>query len=161
MKKLFKRMAAITMTMVMMFSVLCVNAFAAGTVDGELHGSGTSTYISYSFDVDGNNYSPSNNGAHYGQTSEEGFAVSSKGSYKITFDGIRTKANVYIYNESSDALACSFFIPVYQSGMPTLSYSADLDEGQYYVKVVSSSYDTYSTGGFRVYGISGKYNHAV
>lgn len=145
---------------VLTFSLLGTSAFASGTVTGTSGGYGSSTYIEYSFDADGNSYSTSDDGAHHGKTSVDGFAVSSAGSYRISYDGASsTGANVYIFSEASNALICNFNIPVYQSGMPTLNYYADLSAGQYYVKVVSSSNNTYSTGRFRVNGISGTYRH--
>lgn len=161
MKKLFKKITVSLLAAVTIFGLLSANAFAAGRVSGIRYGSGSSTYVDYFFDVDGNYYSRTNNGAHYGQTSTTGFSVSSSGTYSISFGGIPTGATVYIYNEKTNAQICGITIPVYQSGMPTLYYSANLDAGQYYVKVVSASYETYSIGSFRVNGVSGTYTHTI
>ena len=161
MTKTLKKIAAVCMAVIMMVTVLCTYAFASGTVTGTLRGSGTDSYMYYSFDVDGASYSATNNDSHYGQTSKNGFVTSANKRYQITFEGLKVGATVYIFSESTKTQVCSFIIPVYTSGMPTLSYFAELDAGQYYVKVVSNSKDTYSTGSFRVYGITGTYNHTV
>ena len=146
-------------------------AIASGTVGHTTGGSGSSTYVNYSFDVDGNYYDPvgyfdSGNSSHYGKTSTRGFAVSSPygntANVTFTFSGAyNSGAYVVVYNESTQICEGSFTIPLHQSGMGTLTYSMTLPNGQHYVKIVSSTLITYSTGTVKVSGISGHYKHTI
>lgn len=156
-KKFFTSLVAVV---IMAVSVGALNVSASGTVKGTVSGSGTATKVTYSFDVDGNYYSRTNNGSHYGMTSSRGFVITTQKTYTVTFNGISTAATVYIYNESTDAKVASFTIPKYTSGMSTLYSGLNLSAGQYYVKVVSSSKTTYSTGSFYISGVAGTYTHS-
>lgn len=161
MKRLFKKVTTFFLTAVMVFGMLPVNTFAAGTVTGETYGSGSNTNITYSFDVDGYYNSPKRNDAHYGQTSEIGFVISSSGLYNISFGGTAVGATIYIYKEGTTTQVHKINIPAFQPGMPTLSSNYSFKPGQYYVKVVSASLTTYSTGSFTIKEISGTYTHDI
>ncbi len=161
MKKTFKKITASIMAVTTLtVSMVGTSANAAGTISASTSGSGTTTKITYSFDVDGNYNSRTNNGAHYGQTGSKGFSISSNSSVTFSFGGARNAgANVKIYRESDNSKVTEFNIPIIQSGMPTLYYYETLSPGQYYVKIRSDSSSTYSTGGFTVSYISGTYTH--
>ena len=162
MKRTFKRtFAALIAATTMAVGMSGMSASASGDVDGTRSGSGSNTKMTYEFDVDGNYVSRTNNNAHYGQTSTSGFSVSKDATYTISFSGLSVAAKVYIYEEDTNSLAFSFTIPKYQSGMPTLYTTPSLDAGQYYVKVVSNSYSTYTVGSFIVHGVSGSYTHSI
>lgn len=159
MKRLFKKVTTFFLTAVMVFGMLPVNTFASGTVFGTRYGSGTSTNVKYSFDVDGNLNSDTLTGAHYGKKSGIGFAVDSDGLYTISFGGYEVGATIYIYDERTKKEVHKIDIPAYQPGMPTLNTNYHFDVGRYYVKVVSASYTTYSINSFTVKDIAGTYDH--
>lgn len=161
MKRLFKKVTTFFLTAVMVFGMLPVNTFAAGTVTNEMYGSGSNTNITYSFDVDGNLDERDDNDAHCGQTSNKGFAISSSGLYNISFGGTAVGATIYIYKERTKTQVHKINIPAFQPGMPTLSSNYSFEPGQYYVKVVSASYTTYSTGSFTIKGVAGRYTHDI
>lgn len=104
---------------------------------------------------DGNLSSLTNEGAHYGASSNMCFTVNSADSYQVSFGGASNSgAKIKIYNYDTNANVATIDVPVSTSEMPTLYTNISLSSGKYYVKVVSTSYSTYSSSSFSVYNIS-------
>lgn len=157
MKKNLKRVvASITAIVSLAVSAVSINASASGTVTHSTNGS----TAAYSFDVDGNNTSSTNNGSHYGQSSGLYISIVNSGYYSVTFNGAsNSSATVYFYkfnsnNTVSSTPYASFNIPQSVSGMPTLYGSIYLASGKYLVKFVSNSYSSYSSGYFAINGVA-------
>lgn len=152
--------------MALVCAVSSLTASAAGTVEGWITGSGSSRTARYTFDVDGNhtNVEFPDTGAHQGQYSTTSFYISATKNYTFHFSGASNAgATVTIYKQTVAGPVNSghmvsmggFLVPKYYPGMPTLHYSMKLDAGYYYyVKAISDSETTYSSGSFYVTGVA-------
>lgn len=148
-----------------MLLALSINAFASGYVNGTMSGTGSGTSVKYTFNVDGSGSTCDGyqeGAAHDGAIGSLGFSVSDTKNYTLSYSGTdgNAEANVYIYSEKTNTITNHFSIPVRGGGMPTITTTIKLNAGQYYVKVISASCSTYSTGSFTLSGISGTYNHS-
>ena len=156
MKKVLKRVIATVILTVM----LCNFGFASGTVTGSLMGTGAYSYIKYVDDVDGNLTGFFDNDTHHGAVSSVGFALVGTTSVTVQYAGMsNASATLYIYREGYTTPYTSVNLVKYVNGMGTINTSVSLPAGQFYVKVVSGSNNTYSSGTVYIKYVAGMYYH--
>ncbi len=139
MKKLFKKMAAVCTAAILMVTVLCTYAFAAGTVDISRSGSAGNYTVKYSYS------SVDNAGVSGG-----GFITGNYTTYNISFSPVSgTSASIVIRNHSTGANEVSIAVPqVVSGGMPgSFSISASLKANTRYDIIFSSGSKSVTVNG--------------
>lgn len=158
MRKNVKRFTAAVMSVIMMFGMLCVNAFATGVLNQTYGMSSNVPYYQCQYTVDGN-LKLSGHGKYAGAMENNSFYVTENGNYKITFSsGGDCGASVNFwkagtYNPNNSAYKM-LNVPQHTPGMPsTLETTFYFTKGYYDVEIISSKYGYEISGSLRVYGV--------